>query len=57
MGLLPIPQGIIVLDIGQWLPVQPQGLGSVDRRGRWGLTIGQPMQHVENVGLGRDTCL
>ncbi len=53
MAPLPVTQGVVTLDIGHWLPRQAQSLGRVDRRCRRRFTVGQPVQNVDDMGLGR----
>ena len=54
MACLPA-QGIVAFDIGQWLAGQPQRLWSGDRRRGHRRAVQQPVQQVEDMGLGRNT--
>ena len=52
-----IAKRIIPPDIGERFLGQAQRLGCVDRGCRRGLAIGQPVQNVEDVGLGSNARL
>jgi len=45
-------EGVIALDIGPWFTRQAQSLWRVDRRNRRRLAVDQPMQKVQDMGLG-----
>src|SRR5271168_4042022 len=57
MALPPVAKGVIALDIGNRLPRQAQSLGRVDRGCRQGLAVRQPVQNVDDMGLGANTRL
>ena len=50
-------QGIVTLDIGPWLTRQAQGLWRIDRRRCSRLAVDQPVQEIEDMGLGRNASL
>ena len=57
MAHLPVTQVVIALDVGDRLPLQAQRLGRVDRRCRRCMPVRQPVEDVDDVGLGWDPCL
>ena len=52
-----VPQGIVAPDVGDGLLGKAQGLWCINRRWWCHLAVGQPVQDIENVGLGRHPSL
>ena len=57
MALSYIAQGVVALDIGNRFACQVQSLRCCDRGCRRGLAVRQPVQNVDYMGLGGNTCL
>ena len=46
------PQAVVAFDIGLWLAAQGQGLRGIEGRPANDLSIDQPVQEVQHMGLG-----
>ena len=52
-----LPEIVVALDVGDRLTPQAKGLGRIYRRCWWCLAVSQPVQDVEDMGLGGNPCL
>jgi len=51
----PGTQAVIAFDIGLWFALKDQHLWRIDVRATRRLSVDQPVQKVQHMGLGRDT--